>query len=124
MKDFFFELFLIDIRMWILRYFLLLALPVVLTWIIHIPLVRLENNELPIVYNRRLALNKSIVGVIVLFNFYWYFLLQHNNLNVFNFSVFPWSSYNVYFALLPMISFYALMLIWHNFNTRKLINLI
>jgi len=124
MKDFFFELFLIDIRMWILRYFLLLALPVVLTWIIHIPLVRLENKELPIVYNRRLALNKSIVGVIVLFNFYWYFLLQHNNLDVFNFSVFPWSIYNVYFALLPMISFYALMLIWHNFNTRKLINLI
>ena len=122
MKEFFLNLILIDIEMWILRYFVILALPVILTWIIHIPLVRLEDDTLPIVYKRRLALNKSIIAVMLLFNVYWYFFLDHNGTDVFNFMAFPLSIFNIYFALLPIVTFYVLMLLWYNMNSRRLKN--
>lgn len=122
MIDFFLDLFLIDIRFWFLRLALILIIPVILIWVLHIFLVRWEDEHLPIVYSRRLALNKSIIVVTVIINVYWYLFLSHNGLDMFNFFVFPWSLYNVYFALLPLILSYSLMIYWYVSNSNKLIN--
>ena len=121
MKDFFFKLMIDDLQIWALRYLIILSLPVLMAWLLHIFMIRFEDKEVPIIFTRRLALNKSIIIVLFLCNVYWYYFFKINGLDVFNFLIFPLSRFNVYFALSPYISLYVLMLFWYKSNNDKLL---
>lgn len=111
-----------DIITWVLRLLILPAALVLLTWLIHILFIQFEKDEMPLPIRRRLALNKSLIVAILIANFYWFFLIWHNSWELFHWDAFPFNMHNLYFALLPLLFCYGLLVFWFHENNVKIKN--
>lgn len=120
-KDIFIDLHAMAIDIWLIR---LAAIPLVaflLTWLLHMLLSKFEESEMPIVFRRRLALNKSLIIMLLIINSYWFALFQMNGILKFEFGLFPWELNNVYFSLTPIFLSHIGVIAWYYFNKQQIL---
>ena len=111
-----------EILTWVIRLILIPVISLVLVWGLHILLARFESDEFPILFKRRLALNKSIIITLFLISVYWFILIRINGVSVFDWGSFPFSLMNVYLALTPLLLTQIGLIVWYFKNNQKTLN--
>jgi len=122
MRELFFELYPHDITIWLLRLAIMPLLFIVITWVTHIIWGIFEEKEMPSPIRRRLTLNKSLVLTVVLLNIYWFFIVRLNGWDMFYWESFNFELRNVYFALVPLLLTYGILIYWFYENNNRLKN--
>ena len=121
MSSLFLELYPSDLLTYFLRFLFFLGIPFLLTWLLHIGLSKFEDKNIPIVFRRRLALNKSIIVVLLIVNSFLFYIIRINGFNSFDWMSFPMNLRNVYLALSPILMVYIGLSVWYIDNSNKLL---
>ena len=119
-KDIFIDLQPMAMNIWLIRLITIPLLAFVLTWLLHMLLSKFEENEIPIVFRRRLALNKSLIIILLIINSYWFALFWTNGISEFKFGLFPLDLNNLYFSLAPIFLTHVGVILWYYFNKQQI----
>lgn len=122
MRELLFELYPRDITIWLLRLAIMPVLFMVVAWLTHIIWGIFEEKELATPIRRRITLNKSLILTIVLLNVYWFFIVRLNGWDMFFWKTFTFDLRNVYFALVPLITTYGILIYWFYANNLRIKN--
>jgi len=121
MGSLFIELYPSDLLTYFVRLLIFSGTSFLLTWLLHIGLSKFEDKNIPILFRRRLALNKSIIIVLLVVNAFLFYIIRINGVNSFDLLSFPMTLRNGYFALSPILLVYIGLSVWYIDNSNKLL---
>jgi hypothetical protein len=103
------DLIITEFKWFYLRIVILPCLTLATLYLVYIILLKFGKISSNFVIERKVALLKSVIISVFLFNFYWCFLIYKNGIFIFNWSSFEYTRGNIYFMLLPVLTSYFIL---------------